>query len=441
MKRQKKVRCAYRIFKSWQRSRIRRYCYILLEAGKQILIEKRLQEEREYLEYRLRVAKRRVQEDQQFKEWKDDKKVEFKKQIKELKLQKEKVDHQIAMVLSPRMKKTHENNNNNNKEKQRSPSPPQHRSNSPVPGTDPVVRSPSLTTRLKHKRIFKTAHKEMDISDISDAELRLAPESKARLTADEQLLSDDPRLTRPDLAPFSTMINEMIRTSLTASDAVNGELIKPRRPESMLFGDVPFTSILSAKFMHPSRPKTLRESVPVSVPSLSAPHPLVNTPSGRLQSRTMSFSVPQPPTQATPLIPSSPQRNPSKRFSFSSPIMPGGGPPSIRNSLEFSMKMQIIGEDGNSSSDFRASFGTLSTPYASPRVMNWEDEADVSRIPTIQEMKNEKKYKTPAFLALEKLSNLTEADIRSIRKEVQERDIVNEVAKQKRNQTSHLIFL
>lgn len=54
----------------------------MLAAGKQILIEKSLMEEREKDAYRLRIAQRRVKEDKEFREKRNEQKYELKKQLK-----------------------------------------------------------------------------------------------------------------------------------------------------------------------------------------------------------------------------------------------------------------------------------------------------------------------------------------------------------------------
>jgi hypothetical protein len=74
--------------------------------------------------------------------------------------------------------------------------------------------------------------------------------------------------------------------------------------------------------------------------------------------------------------------------------------------------------------------------------IQWEDLADVSKIPSIQSMKTEIQLKSPAFKALEKLSNLTESDIKRVRKEVRDKEIIAEIIRQRRKRDkSHLIYL
>ena len=408
-------------------------------------------EEREKDAYRLRIAQRRVKEDKEFREKRNEQKYELKKQLKYSRLnspdgkksfQQHQQQQQQHNQTSVEMKPTDDLDYHYHSFPFKDLISPRLPSTSPAPAatssitqsitvpvvpplaadtsitsskqniTDPpetttgyVISPRTYASRLRARQQEKNSvgqnnnnHEDgrENVSDISDSELQRIPEKV--LTADEQLLSEDPKYTRPDLAPFSTAINNMIKDYLISSD-MNGEVIKPRPLDSVIFGEVPFTSILSAKFMNPSHPKRIRESVPQSPNKLFL---------------STSFDA-NPSTTAA---------------SFSQPVST-----SASFTREFSMRMSI------GKTDLRSSYGNVTTPNSVPKLMKWESDADVTKIPSLQAMKSERKYKTPAFLALEKLSKLTEKDIHSVRREVREKDILNEIIKQRGNQTSHLIFL
>jgi hypothetical protein len=378
---QRKLRCALEIYKFWRRNKLRKCAYQLLYIGREIIRERARAEEREILAYRLRVAQRRIHEYEEFRDWKEEKKIVIKKQIKDFKKQRLDQDKRLELSLSPL------------------PSP---RAPSPSPVRD--RKSPAKGRKeTREEKIIEEV-------DVPDEEIRnpiVVP-----LTADEELLSSDPRHTRPDLAPFSTRINSMIydyiQKPFTSSSTVRVSSIIPcPKPTPNFLGEEPqFSTILSSQLKSWKRQINHNPSETMPLDSAYKPieYPLNSSP---FQSKSRTYTY----------------RDSQDSYYGNSNLI------------------SIVNE--NYKSSFLSIPFTPHPPSSSKHgSIQWEVLADVSKIPSIQAMKAEKELKSPAFKALEKLSNLTESDIKRVRKEVRDKEIIAEIIRQRRKRDkSHLIYL
>lgn len=429
---QKKLRMSYKIYLFWRRCRIRYYCHFLLSVGKQIIYEKKLAEENEQYEYRLRVARRRIEEDKIYSTWKEEKKIELKKQILEIKKEQQKLDlvHQHYQALIPVIPASPPRSPVKTAAKS---TPSSRGGKSPSKTRKTVIASSPqrMETSFTPKPVpFPVVPNKVEtVNDITDEELVRAAEPLP--SADDIIFSEDPRITRPDLAPFSTMINSMIYRYLLPHHQANQQQKQSLEGGSggnhfshsnSLFREVPFTSLLSAKFMNP---KATGRTIQTNLDSYSTDVGL--TPAAAItlegnRTSSPSFSFTEPPSPLKRGISS------LRKVSFQQDLMTESSPRNL----------------GSSSFNFPATPTKQSLPRNSSQnsaLLQWEMNADISNLPSIQQMKKDQTNKSAAYRALEKLSNLTERDIHRVRKEVSEADIIEEIKRQKRNQGSHLIFL
>lgn len=188
-------------------------------------------------------------------------------------------------------------------------------------------------------------------------------EGIAMSKADEELLADDFKHTRPDLAPFSTKINNIISGTLRE---IKQSL--ERRDE------------MERNLIHLAQNSP--RQTPVGLLSRMASTVGASSPAHML-SREASLRAHSPPLE----------RNPSQR-----------------------------GKKMSSTERARHDASNLTTTTVPPRspqrvqprpisLIGWEEMARLDTIPAVETLRQEKRFKSPAYKVLEKLCGLTEEDI------------------------------
>lgn len=155
-----KIKVSYYLYQCWRRSRIRKYCDALWKFGKQVRLLKLNEENKETLEYRKRVAQRRIHEDAQMKVY-----------FQQLKLKQE--DYITTSVM-----------------------------NGLLPSNQPIE--------------FVSSWERTKANGIDIYEERYP--GSMTTSYDHVLFSKEDSICRPDLAPLSTQINAMISKELYAAE-------------------------------------------------------------------------------------------------------------------------------------------------------------------------------------------------------------------------------
>lgn len=306
---QLKQKKALYLYQVWKRYKLRKYCLEIQLIGKEKRLEILQQEEIERELFRLRIAKRQIDEYQQFKQWKGTKLTSHNLQP----------SYFSSFQIDPKESIKQWNQNSPNKLTKAKYSTSSSLDHSISPRFEAMKQQSLQQTQQPPQPMLQ----------------RFMPLYACQETIDTQIFSSDDSRLRPDLAPFSTMINEMILSSIN---------LDPTFP-------VPRSVSLD--------PQIKDTSGFVSTSGLRT----------RLNSEHKS-NIPTPPVLS--------KSNTAK------------GPNELR----------------------------ITSSYDDGQWYKWEEQARVDDIPTIASLRQAKRYKSPAYRALEKLCGLTEDDIlKSLRKE------------------------
>lgn len=336
------------IQRAWHRYLGRKCCHRILFIGRTSIDDKITQERRDLDEFRMRVARRRVREEKAFQQWKG--------------VQVYKPTFPLTPILEERVKKT-------------------------------LIR-------------------------VNSSGVALTP-------ADNDLFKQDDRHLRPDLAPLSDHINATIRESMTnvheimhkkRQQALVQQQEEIRRQQRMKEIEeatgMPFGGGSSSRAASPIASAAHRRDSAARMEMLMLGAMTSSSPSSLTRKGSMSYPSPRgdeimqlTPRQASiaaHLTPTSlPQRQQSRLSVASASAAAaarggGGSGSSVKDSLSISMMINT---------------NDLIAPRPPTADTNWEEMARVDNTPSIQTIREEKRYKSPAYKMLEKLCGLTEEDI------------------------------
>ncbi len=418
-----KIKVSYYLYQCWRRSRIRQYCNALWEYGKKMRLIKLNEENKETLEYRKRVAQRRIHEDAQMKEY-----------FQQLKLKQE--EYMTTSVM-----------------------------NGLLPANQPIEYVNSwVRTKANGIDIYEERYP-----------------GSMNTTYDDLLFSQDDSIRRPDLAPLSTQINAMISKELYAAEIAfymkqnhrvgttgvleeegnRGYSSPDRRSPSPVMLNTQSSPNKRATFMPPTpttgrktilRPQTtvtalsvpdspmkedaIRKPNPPSTPKPSKPSTAASSSASNRKGKEVEVIVPdksfdkpcssyllytkpfqrkpidtyEPP--ATSVITSTPPRHIYSDF-----VLPRRPPVQPATSALSGPSPRRIGTSHSTGPETNYEPSDL-FPLPTLSAMNqyykdhFDEFANVSTFPTIEEVKNSTKYKSPAYKALEKIMGYSEEEIK-----------------------------
>ena len=241
----------------------------------------------------------------------------------------------------------------------------------------------------------------------------LAPDGNMVLAtkADAELLSQDPKITRPDLAPFSTMINQKIYSYIKPIPLTNDDII--RTNEQYPFNDVITITEISPRSSNASNSSQVGiasgvfsgapSRVPTAPNTTRSPRKFSTTPSGNN------------PPQHHHLFSPNKREIQGNNYFFGTNFNPTTGQISRTHVTQQSPMPSPRSPRGSplKSSTTSAPVVTLKETKYEVTIPLWEQMARLDINPPMKEVAKDPKYKSPAYRALEKLCGLTEDDIKN----------------------------
>lgn len=253
--------------------------------------------------------------------------------------------------------------------------------------------------------------KEVPEEEIPNAVL--TPEGQIVLAtkADKALLSQDPSITRPDLAPFSTMINQKIYAYIKPIPLSNEDIV--RTNDHYAYNDIMTVTEISPRASYSAAGQT------TSSGSAGVSSRIPTAPNSVRSPRNASF---------TPTTPAGNNKETQgSNYFFGTNFNPVTGQVT-RTIISQAANQQTVNSPRNGSSG-----SPRGSPRGSPLKMSatsaptvtmketkyevqiplWEQMARLDMAPPLKEVTKDPKYKSPAYRALEKLCGLTEEDIKN----------------------------